>query len=789
MMVIEKIFLAHIDKDSGKEQLLSAHLCGTADYAKAEGSTLGIGTISGVCAMLHDEGKYMWVWQVYIRQEKTQDTLDHSSAGAQTLMMLYGDQATGTMRLFFEMLAYTISAHHGLYDCMDEAGNDLCGARLQKELQESREQLLELWYLEMNYTKERLDEDMRQAMQEFAAAFLRPLWELQQAAYDESEKFFYISCMQRLLLSIQIDADWTDTACAMDGILEELHLNVIAPQAWKHYQTYMAELEKSKSGDTEAEQQIARLRREIRKNCMKFSFAPYGIYRLSLPTGAGKTLTGLGIALKLALERKEPEVSHIFYISPYISITEQNAAVIKDAVGNPDWVLEHHSNISAMDEAERQIDTAWKEPLICTTMMQFLYTLFSDKKKSIRRFHQLKNAVILVDEVQSLPIKTLYTFNLMMNFLSRICHATILLCTATQPEFAAGCIRRKLVYAQPRDLLPDTQELFMRFERTNVVYELGKQKTLEQLGTDVRKTLEQEDSIMVILNKKQTVADFYDLMKDTTDGIKLYYLTTNLCAEHRSARLKEIKTDLELQKEKVLIISTSLIEAGVDLSVRHVFRSLAGLDSIAQAAGRCNRNGEFEKGMVTVVELEGDAYSGILEAGLVTKEIMLSYQQQDQTESILSPAWMQLYYENYYQKMEPEMSYSLKGKHERGLSIYKLLTCGFSSEQSGAHMLQQAFATAGKKYRPIENDTASILVPYKDANQILEQLEQAESLSIKYKLLRRLQRYTVAVYEQKLQEYCRTGAIRECKFLPKVYVAATYDEEKGLTGELPLAYF
>ena len=129
----------------------------------------------------------------------------------------------------------------------------------------------------------------------------------------------------------------------------------------------------------------------------------------------------------ITAKRKTSEVSHIFYISPYISITEQSTEVIKKAVGNEEWVMEHHSNVSNSDEQEKQIDTAWKEPIICTTMIQFLYTLFSQKNKSIRRFHQLKNSVIIVDEGQALPVQTIHTFNLMMNFLCYVCHATIIL--------------------------------------------------------------------------------------------------------------------------------------------------------------------------------------------------------------------------------------------------------------------------------------------------------------------------------------------------------------------------
>ena len=144
--------------------------------------------------------------------------------------------------------------------------------------------------------------------------------------------------------------------------------------------------------------------------------------------------------------------------------------------------MEHHSNVSNSDEQEKQIDTAWKEPIICTTMIQFLYTLFSQKNKSIRRFHQLKNSVIIVDEAQALPVQTIHTFNLMMNFLCYVCHATIILCTATQPQLASGNIKRKILYTAPKDMVTGVCDIFQRFQRTNISFEINEPDTFESLG-------------------------------------------------------------------------------------------------------------------------------------------------------------------------------------------------------------------------------------------------------------------------------------------------------------------
>ena len=268
-------------------------------------------------------------------------------------------------------------------------------------------------------------------------------------------------------------------------------------------------------------------------------------------------------------------------------------------------------------------------------------------------------------------------------------------------------------------------------------------------------------------------------MKD----VNVFYLTTNLCSEHRSDQLESIKNYLKNSVEKVLIISTNLIEAGVDLSVDHVYRSLAGLDSIAQAAGRCNRNGEMELGRVTVIQLIGDELRAIRTAQKKTMEVCEKHNQSDRTESIIFPEWMDWYYEIYYKEVRNKMDYDI-GKGE---TIYKLLSSGFPGERK--HLVRQAFETAGESYRPIQEEGKTVIVPYKDGMDILENLEIAQNMSERKRLLRKIQRYTVSVYENKLKECLQNGVIEESRVLLDVYVAKNYDMEKGLLDELVLQYY
>lgn len=277
---------------------------------------------------------------------------------------------------------------------------------------------------------------------------------------------------------------------------------------------------------------------------------------------------------------RHPETERIIYVSPYISITEQNAAVFREAVGQDDWVLEHHSSvvkdITEEDEDYRekrfvQLDMNWEEPFICTTFVQFMNTLFLESGVSIRRMHRLVNSVIIIDEVQSIPMKCIHTFNCMINFLKEVCHSNIVLCTATQP--ALGKVLYPICYSEPKYMIKHVDTWFHRFERVKIHTPVsGEKYTFESLGKEIVRQMEYYQSILIILNTKSAVGQLYDVLK--TSSIQVEYLTTNLCAEHRSDRIENIKKKLKNKQEKIVVVSTNLIEAGVDISFECVYRSL-----------------------------------------------------------------------------------------------------------------------------------------------------------------------------------------------------------------------
>lgn len=792
-----KEYLAHYDGVK-QTQLLKEHILGTSKLAAKEGERIGIAHIVQIIALLHDCGKYSDSFQAYIRQETDiNGKINHTSAGAQVLESFCKYKSQNRhFKEFYEVLCYVITAHHGLYDLVSIEEKDNFADRLGKIEEEELSVIWNRWSQDLNMSASSLEQMLVLAVKEFNECFLSNVRTIVED--KDNEDLFYLGCFERLLLSIQMDADWTDTALAMNEELVEKVPSAESAytQAWNHYQSYMEHLQEKANENvvTEKQRNINQMRKLIQQECLNFTRNEVGIYCLAIPTGAGKTLSSLGYALKYAKEHigKEDEIERIFYISPFISITEQNAQVLKDAIGNPEWVLEHHSNVINSDEQQRDIDIAWEERFICTTMVQFMNTLFSDKKKSIRRFHKLKKAIVILDEIQSLPVKAIHTFNLMINFLNQVCRTNIILCTATQPMLDAPCVMRKIRYSQPRNMTQDLSLKYKQFERVSIESILTDGKmTTDGLAEQIESEFLNVRSILVIFNKKKPVEDFFDLMKEKLSEVEIFYLTTNLCAEHRQNRIERIKELLTCSEKKVLIISTNLIEAGVDLSVECVYRSLAGADNIAQAAGRCNRNGEVECGRVKIFEILGDEPGKYMDELAIaqnkTREILYFHEKKDAKGSIIYPQWIQEYYDVFYEELKGSMDFMLKGQYQNE-SIYRLLSSGFS-EVEATHVLKYAFKTAGEEYQVISDTGTAVIVPYEKGEKMVGELEECTEIGDIRRCLKKLQRYTVSIYQYKIEELLQKGGIRECSVMPGVYIALGYDNDKGLTDMMPEAIF
>lgn len=810
---------AHISDDGqGREESVAEHTEIVTLLCKEKGKRCGLSQVMALCGILHDMGKNKQKFNDYIHADekakrKLRGSIAHASTGAKYIYDMHHG-SSGNTKCMVEMVSYAVAAHHGLFDCVDVEYKDIFSAKLEKvddyeeACSNARQDYLGGY---------ELDKVFSEASEEYALVWdkmkgvVTRLQPLLRSGYKEKarEKLFecrnfLFGCLQRILLSVLIDSDWEATSYFMDGITgnakEKINLlpeaggstEEIFRKAKENFEAYMRKKQQSIdiSQLTDKERIIFDARNSLQEECRKFAEHPAGIYCLPLPTGGGKTLSSLAYALEYC--GRHPGMERIIYVSPYISITEQNARVFREAIGNDKWILEHHSAVIRNDRAENEdyrehkfsrYEINWEEPFICTTFVQFMNTLFSDKSESVRRMHRLANSVVIIDEVQSMPLKCVHTFNYMINFLNAVCNTDIILCTATQPALEeAKC---PVCYSSPKYMIENVDGWFRKFERVRIeLPKPGQKYTFEGLGEEIVRQTAEYRSILVVLNTKSAVRKLYDIIKAA--GINVVYLTTNLCAEHRSDKISRIKEVLEKKKEDIVVVSTNLIEAGVDISFACVYRSMAGLDSLAQTAGRCNRNGEMEHGIIHLIMLEGENAGNMEELQQsirVAKGVIGQYRKNGGGGSLLMPEWMDEYYKDIYSYVPEKMNFRID---KIGRSVLELLSGGFGfGLKEKKNLMNQAYKTAGQEYRVIDDYSFGVIVPYKEGTKLIESIQEAEDMEDIKSYVRQVQRYTVNVRGNLIKKF--EGLIQSVSDrMPDLYMVVApgaYNSEYGITAE------
>ncbi|MFZ5353394.1 MAG: CRISPR-associated helicase Cas3', partial [Bacillota bacterium] len=530
-----------------------------------------------------------------------------------------------------------------------------------------------------------------------------------------------------------------------------------------------------------------------------------GIYQLSVPTGGGKTLSSLRYALEHARKYNK---DRIFYIIPFITITEQNAKEIKDILGREDIVLEHHSNvvIDNNDEDYKLLTERWESPIIFTTMVQFMNTLFEGGTQSIRRLHNLANSVIIFDEIQTLPIKSVHLFNNAINFLSYICNASVVLCTATQPLLEITDKPVKL--CENPNIVPDIYKRFEQFKRVEL-----KDKTInggysiDLLKDFITEKSESSKSILVIVNTKSVARNLFERLNKIMDTIEkgkkctLFHLSTNMCPINRLDVLKKMKE--KLGKERLICVSTQLVEAGVNISFECVIRSLAGMDSLSQAAGRCNRHGESSCKEAYIVNINEENIDKLLDIKTgQDKTLRVLYEFKENPAhfeyDLLSQKTMDTYYKYYFHERKPEMDYCLAGEY-KGKALYDILAANDVGREAyygrnGRNpeaILRQAFKTAGRSFSFIDQNTTAILVPYGKGKELITKLNGVCSLSDLKVCLREAQHYIVNLYDTDRRKLEKINAITKLANGDILALKESfYDEEIGISFEkLPMEFY
>lgn len=770
------VLLARKDEE-GNTQALYDHLHGAGRLAS--GFEDEFADISRTAAVLHDVGKVAQQFQTYLLSDDGhRGDVQHARQGAFVVNDFF--ESKGEIEeIAKEILELAISKHHGgLPDCIDESGNRafLLGFT---ESDKSNEKYA---YQEIKRGLNGLALDLQSNFRgsaEDIACFLKKIKSLR---LSKDSIYFYLGLLVKLIYSRLVDADRTDAACFETR--KQYRPNAV------DWQNLISRLDKSmRSFDSSSE--INRIRHQINEQCCLAGARETGIYRLSIPTGGGKTLASLNFALHHALKTGK---RRIIYVIPYLSITTQTAKTFRDVLGlnsDSDVLLEHYStagmqrSADVADNASSEFEDAgehqrklaaerWDNPIIVTTMVEFLETVMSARGTKLRKFHNMADSVIIFDEIQSLPMNTINLFNEIVSFLSKITNSTILLCSATQP-LLEKTKRENLLLSEKPDLIAETESYEDKLRRTRIVAS-AENKSCDELGQIIYQQARKNGNCLAIVNLKKEAREIFQCLErlDVNHEFELIHLSTAMCGRHRTDCLNRIGALLDPGNPKpVICVSTQLIEAGVDISFACVVRAMAGLDSIMQAAGRCNRNGEsVEPKNVYVYPLKDeDSMERYLPDIAMGKQLTLQIMENYPGKDLLSSNILEQYYDMLLRKKDGNgkggyTDCPIRGRAEGATTAYDLLSFNecdrsqFTNTTGGKYGLcfAQAFQTVSDNFHVIPDVTHNVVVPYGQATELLDMLHRGE-LSEKISVLRRLQEYTVSLFDDDYHDLARKHAI------------------------------
>lgn len=794
--------LAHLTLCDGVkiEQSLEKHCLKAAEYASrtlADSNLYYTGYLAGI---LHDMGKAKHSFNCYLEKafagEKViPGSVNHTFAGVIWLFEKYHTKSASVFeRLTCEVIGYAIGAHHGMFDCVNLDGKNGFEHRLKKEKAEIHYEEAVENCLDQVISEGELDECFQKAVSEIQTFF-----ENARKQYDGKfeEVCFQVSMLTRLILSSVIYGDRRDTREFMTQHEDHGEDDV----CWKIRKEYF----ENKIGSFDTVSRLNQVRSDISRQCLEFAQKPSGIYRLNVPTGAGKTLCTLRYALTHAEKYKK---KRIIFVIPLLSVLEQNAKVLREYIGDEEIILEHHSNVIQENMQNEELDryellcTTWDAPVIITTLVQLLNTLFAGQTSAVGRMRALCDSIIVIDEVQSLPKKTTEMFNMAMNFLYHYCNAAIILSSATQPCFEE--LKWPVHLADHPDMVKLNENQMNVFDRSEII------DCTDPYGMDFdewadfcKERMEHHHSLLVICNTKTEARTLFEEIQKDPESQKwdIFHLSTSMCQSHRMEVIDELRTKLSILQDnvkndrecrKLICISTQLVEAGVDFSFEGVVRVLAGIDNLAQAAGRCNRSNEYKnKGNVYLVNLKDENLRMLHEIENAQKSTGKVLARRGKTDggSLIGVAAAHEFYKYMFEATAAETRYPIK---DYGKTIYlaDLLANKNSSadtEENESYFMRQPFAAVGRAFKVFDENTTDVLVPYKEGKNLIEKLQHmdgyASELSRLQNIMKEAKQYTIRIYQWQKEKLDKEGLLFSlCNGRVSALDERVYSDQIGLTG-------
>lgn len=696
-----KYFAHTLGEDEQDWQPLADHLAGAAGLARGFGERFEAGDWAGLAGLLHDAGKFRSEFQTYLREGGRRGSVDHASPGA-ALAVERLEKNTGTL------LAYAIAGHHG---GMPDGSSPV--RSLGERISRGRNLALDI------------PPECPGPLSELPVSDRLPF------SLDKKRLGFELSFFTRMLFSCLVDADWLDTEAFLDrdkaaergGYPTVAELLAVLDPALD---------DKSRSAPPTP---VNRLRAEVLAACRNAAESEPGLFSLTVPTGGGKTLSSLAFALRHAARHG---LDRVIYVIPYTSIIEQTAGIFRGVLGDA-AVVEHHSAFTPDEEDLRQRLAAenWDAPLIVTTAVQFFESLFANTPSRCRKLHNVAASVVILDEAQMLPPDLLKPCVEAVRELALHYRASLVLCTATQPALLRS---EECPWGldHVREIAPEPERLHAALRRVAAVLE-----PTPLADADLAARLSDRDQALCIVNTRSHARALFKLLGP---GEGAFHLSAAMCPAHRSAKLEDIRKALR-EGRPCRVVATSLVEAGVDVDFPEVLRAMAGLDSLAQAAGRCNREGRLAGlGRLTVFE---PADWPLPKRFRVVAQAAASALRRTGGDPLAMAGVEDYFRELYWIRADKLDAKDILGKL-----------------RDGAKKLLFPFRTVAEEFRVIESLGEPIVIPWAgpegdDAvRAALRALEYADFVGAP---LRKLQRYTVQVYPWEMARLEAERAVRRVK--------------------------